>query len=182
MLNKSVARRYAEAFFKIAQENGQIDELQQELGNTLATINEVDELKVYLNHLLVPVKQKKEIIGKIFSEQLSAVTINFLKLIVDKRREAYLEAIIGEYGDMADESRNITKAYLFSAREVPEDEMKILQEKLSASIEKKVELKQTVDETLIGGIKIRVGDRIIDASVAKKLEMLQTKLRTLKIS
>ncbi|MDR1617153.1 MAG: F0F1 ATP synthase subunit delta [Syntrophomonadaceae bacterium] len=182
MLNKSVARRYAEAFFKIAQETGQIDKLQQELENVVATINGIDELKTYLNHLLVPVKQKKEIIDKIFSEQLSAVTVKFLKLVVDKRREGYLDAIVGEYCDMADESRNIIKAYLFSAQEVPEDEVKVLQEKLSASTGKTVELKQTVDESLIGGIKIRVGDRIIDASVTKKLEMLQTKLQTLKIS
>lgn len=182
MLNKSVARRYAEAFFKIAQEAGKIDEYQQELEKIMVTVDEMDDLKAYLNHLLIPIKQKKETVDRIFSDQISAITLNFFKLVIDKRRESYLEAIVDEYCDMADESRNITKADLISAQEVPEAEVKVLAEKLSASTGKTVQLKQSVDASLIGGIKLKVGDRIIDASVAKKLEMLQDQLRKIKIS
>jgi F-type H+-transporting ATPase subunit delta len=83
---------------------------------------------------------------------------------------------------MADESRNIKKAELISAREVPDNEVKALADKLSASTGKKVQLQTTIDPTLIGGIKIRIGDQIIDGSVAKKLQMLKVNLKQTKIS
>ncbi len=103
-------------------------------------------------------------------------------MIIDKRREAYIPVIVEEYKELADEARNIMKAQLISAQEVSADEMKILADKLSASTGKTVQLQQTVDPALIGGIKIRMQDQIIDATVAKRLEMLKEKLKQVKIS
>lgn len=182
MLNKSVARRYAEAFFAIAQERDQIDQLQQELELVVSTIDEIENLKEYLNHLLIPAQEKKDTISKIFGDKLSEVTLHFFFVIIEKRREGYIGLITEEFKDMADESRNIAKAELIAAREVPEDEIKTLADKLSASTGKTVQLRQTVDPDLIGGIKIRMGDQVIDGTVAKKLEVLREKLRQVKIS
>lgn len=182
MLNKSVARRYAEAFFSLAQEANKIDEYQTEMEKILATLEEVPDLKSYLGHLLVPAKDKKDILVKIFAGQVSQMTLNFLLMVVDKRREGYLGVIVDEYKTMADEFRNITKADLISAKEIPTDEVEVLAGKLSASTGKVVQLRQVVDESLIGGVKLRIGDRIIDATVAKKLEMLKDQLKKIKIS
>lgn len=182
MLNKSVARRYAEAFFSIAQDNNKIDEFQQELEKVIQAINEVENLKEYLDHLLIPAKDKKEQISKIFAGQISSVTLNFLLMVIDKKREVYMELIVEEYKDLADESRNIAKAHLVTAKEVSEQEVKELAAKLSASTGKTVYLKQSVDPSLIGGVKIRIGDQIIDGTVAKKLEMLKMQLKEAKIS
>lgn len=182
MLNKSVARRYAEAFFSIAQENTKVDEYQQEMENIVQTISEVDGLEQYFAHLLIPAKEKKELATKIFSEKVSQTTLNFLLMIIDKRRETYLTVIMEEYREMADESRNITKANLISAREVPAEEVNNLAAQLSDTTGKTVQLVQTVDESLIGGVKLRIGDQIIDATVAKKLEMLKQQLKQAKIS
>ncbi|NLB52715.1 MAG: F0F1 ATP synthase subunit delta [Syntrophomonadaceae bacterium] len=182
MLNKSVARRYAEAFFSIAREAEKIDEFQLELQAVVDTIKEVENLQEYFSHLLIPAKEKKEIAAKIFKGKISPMTLNFLMMVLDKRRQAYLESILEEYKDMANEVKNITKADLISAQEVPEVEVKSLQEKLSASTGKTVQLKQTVDPSLLGGIKIRIGDQIMDGTIAKKLEMLKTQLKQAKIS
>src|SRR5665647_1598429 len=110
MLNKSVARRYAEAFFSIAQDNNKIDAYQEEMEKVITSLTEVEGMKQYLDHLLVPVKEKKELVQKVFGNQLSPMTMNFLLMVIDKRRESYLEIIYREFVDMADESRDITKA------------------------------------------------------------------------
>ncbi|HQA06582.1 MAG TPA: F0F1 ATP synthase subunit delta [Syntrophomonadaceae bacterium] len=182
MLNRSVARRYAEAFFSIAQEQDKIDQYQQELEKLVQVIEETENLKEYLAHLLVPAKEKKDIANKIFTEHVSATTLNFFNLLIDKRREVYLNAILDEYKEMADESRNIAKADLVAAQEVSEEDVKMLAEKLSVSMGKTVQLKVSVDPALLGGVKIRLGDQIIDGTVAKKLEMLKEQLKQVKIS
>lgn len=182
MLNKSVARRYAEAFFSIAREADKIDAYQAELEQVITAITEIDGMKEYLDHLLVPPREKKELVQKVFGEQLSSMTMNFLFMVIDKRRESYLEFICREYVEMADESRNIKQAELYAAREVPQSELDALQERLSASTGKKVVLKLTVDPALLGGAKIRMGDQIVDGTAAKKLQMLKEKLKNAKIS
>lgn len=182
MLNKSVARRYAEAFFSIAQDDKKIDDYQKELEIVVQALVEVENLKQYFSHLLIPAADKKELTAKIFAGKLSPVTLNFVQMIIDKRRETYLELITEEFREMADESRNIAKAELISAQEVSEEEIKLLEQKLSVSTGKIVQLKQRVDSSLIGGVKIRIGDRIIDGSVAKRLEILKQQLMQVKIS
>lgn len=182
MLNRSVARRYAEAFFSIAQEQNKIDQFQQELEKLVQVIEETENLKEYLAHLLVPANEKKEMVAKIFTDQISSTTLNFLNVLIDKRREAYITTIAVEYRDMADESRNIAKADLIAAQEVSEEDVKMLAEKLSVSMGKTVQLKVSVDPSLLGGVKIRLGDQIIDGTVAKKLAMLKEQLKQVKIS
>jgi len=182
MLNKSVARRYAEAFFSIAKENGKIEEFQQELETIVKIIDEVPNLKEYYNHLLIPAKQKKEATNKIFSGQISQVTLNFLLMVIDKKRETYISVIVEEYKAMADEYKNITKAELIAAHEIPESQVQSLADKLSTSTGRTVQFNIMVDPTLLGGLKIRIGDQIIDGTVAKKLEMLRGRLKQAKIS
>lgn len=174
--------RYAEAFYNIAEEHNKIDEYQQELELVVKTIEEMENLREYMDHFLIPVDAKKEVISKIFADNISVMTLNFLHMIIDKRREAYLDFIVEEYQELTDIYHNISKAELISAQEVPEDAVQDLVEKLSISTGKIVQLKQTIDPLLIGGIKIRIGDQIIDATVAKKLEMLKTQLKEAKIS
>ena len=182
MLNKSVARRYAEAFFSIAREADKVDDYQAELGSIVQSIKETEGLGEYFAHPLAPAKEKKELANKLFAQVVSPMTLNFLLLVIDKKRETYLELIHQEYEDMADDSRNIKKAELISAMPVSDQDVQILADNLSRSTGKTIKLDLSVDPTMIGGLKIRVGDKIIDASVAKKLEMLKKNLTAAKIS
>lgn len=182
MLNKSVARRYAEAFFSIAREAGKIDDYQNELGKIVQTIEEIPDLKEYFAHPLLPAKDKKEVAKQVFGSAVSPLALNFFLLVLDKKRQNYLELIFKQYVDMADESRNIKKAELISAMPISDEDVKTLSENLTRSTGSTIQLDVSIDPSIIGGVKIRMGDKIIDASIAKKLEMLKKSLRTAKIS
>jgi F-type H+-transporting ATPase subunit delta len=182
MLNKSVARRYAEAYFSIAKEANKIDEYQIELGKIVQIIQETEGLAEYFAHPMIPSKEKKELANKLFAQAVSPLTLNFLLLVLDKKRQTYLDLIFKEFEEMADESRNIKKAELISAMAVSDEDVKTLSETLSRSTGKTIQLRLTIDPSMIGGVKIRMGDKIIDASVAKKLDMLKKSLKTAKIS
>jgi len=182
MLNKSVARRYAEAYFSIAREANKIDDYQVELGKIVQSIQETEGLREYFAHPLIPTQEKSKIAKQLFSQEVSELTLNFLLLVLDKRREIYLELIFKEYEELADESKNIKKAELISAMDVPDAEISTLADMLSRSTGKTIQLKLTIDPSILGGVKIRMGDKIIDASIAKKLEMLKKNLKQAKIS
>jgi len=182
MLNKSVARRYAEALFIIAQQENKIDEYQGELQKFVAIFNETPYLKEYLSHLLIPAIDKKKVILENYASEMSQVVVNFIQLLIDKRREGYIGVIMEEYVEMAEVSRGVRTAELFSAQEVDEAVMTALIDKLSKATGKTIRLKVSVDPSLIGGIKLKVGDQVIDGTVAKKLQLLKEDLRKIRIS
>ncbi|MGE5370506.1 MAG: F0F1 ATP synthase subunit delta [Solirubrobacterales bacterium] len=182
MLNKSVARRYAEAFFAIAQEQNKIDEYLNELETVFGTISADEEFSRFMNYLLIPPADKKDVLNKVFEGKVSVSTLNFARLVIDKRRAAYFGVILNEYKSMADEVNNVIKADFISAKPVSGDDIAELEKALSEATGKNVKINTSVDPALLGGVKIRVGDRIIDASVVKKLQMLKTSLKNTKIS
>ena len=171
MLNKSVGRRYAEAFFAIAQEQNKIDEFQNELGEVVDVIMSNEDLKAFMYHVLIPPQEKKNVLSQLFADRVSASTLSFLNLVM-----------VDEYQTMADESKNVVKAEVTSAKHVNEQDLVELEKTLSQATGKKVRVKLTVDPSLLGGVKVRIGDRVIDASVVKKLDMLKSSLKRVKIS
>jgi F-type H+-transporting ATPase subunit delta len=182
MLNKSVARRYAESLFAIAQEQNQVDEFQKDLGQIADVIDSSQELKDFMAHVLIPPVAKKDIVARFFTGKVSATIFNFLNLVIEKRRAEYIGAIYAEYRDMADESHNVLKAEFVSARKVSDEDVSELEKSLSAATGKNVRINVIIDPSLIGGVKVRIGDRVIDASVLKKLERLKSSLQRVKIS
>lgn len=182
MLNKSVARRYAESFFAIAQEQNKIDDYQNELEVVASTIASSSELQGFMAHVLIPPSEKKEVLNKLFGGKIAQTTLNFVNVVVDKRRAPYIGVIFEEYQKMADESRGVLMAEFVSAKEVSQDEMAEVEKALSAATGKTVRLSLSIEPSLIGGVKVRVGDRVIDASVVKRLDMLKSNLKKVKIS
>lgn len=182
MLNKSVAKRYAEALFSIAREEDNIDKYQEDFKKVIDTIEQIDGFGQYLADFLIPAAEKKSLISKVFAHELSVNMLNFIFVIINKKREAYLELIYEVFVELADESRNIKKAELYTAKEVSSHDLAALAENLSQATGKTIHLQQKIEPDLIAGIKIRIGDKIIDATVKKRLQILSENLKYAKIS
>ncbi len=181
MLSKSVARRYAAAFFEIAKEQNQLGEMEVQLQRLVGDINGNRELKKVFNHRLIKEQDKKAVVKDIFGGRISPVLMNFVYLLIDKKREVYLEQIQLQYVEMANAARNILDASVTSAIELSAEDIKDLQKRLSDITGKDVRLTTLVDPQLIGGLVIRVGDRVIDGSITKRLQLLKNNLSKAKL-
>ncbi|MBP2637703.1 MAG: atpH [Firmicutes bacterium] len=178
MLTNTLALKYAQAIYEIADEKSMLDAVEKQLTMVVATIAEHADLANLMYHPLVPAQAKKDTINKIFADELDEFVRNFLLLLIDKRRETALAAIAQEYVRLANEARNIAEAEVFTARELSVAQLEALATKLSEVTGKKIVLKTTIAQDLLGGIVVKIGDKLIDGSVARQLKALKAALLT----
>lgn len=176
MLENAIARRYASALFDLALEQGKIDDFEKELETVIKTVESSPELAAVLDNQLMEAYIKKDVVHQIFTGQVSDTTVDFLKVVLDKRREMYLKDIYNYFVAAANESRNLRDAEVVSARELTEADLAQVRAKLEQMTGKTIRLKSRVDQSIIGGLVVRIGDKIIDGSVTKRLELLKETL------
>ncbi len=176
MINKTIARRYARALFAIAEKNKDIEQYKKELTLVVNTVLANPQLDEVLKHQLIEPEKKKSIFDAIFSSQISPIMKNFLHLLMDKRRERFLKEILSEYIMFADQAKNIVAATVRTAVELKPEYEKAIKDKLSYLTGKETRLKIQVDPQLIGGVVVKIGDRVYDGSIKKRLQTLKLQL------
>ena len=178
MLTSPLALKYAQAIFEIATERVMLASVERELTLVEATLAGHKELATLLYHPLVPAAAKKATVRRIFADELHGFVRNFILLLIDKRREPALPAIVREYLRLANEARNRAEAEVFTAQELSARQLAALAAKLSQVTGKNIVLKTTVDQELLGGVVVKIGDKLIDGSVARQLTRLKAALAT----
>ncbi|MHB1418323.1 MAG: F0F1 ATP synthase subunit delta [Bacillota bacterium] len=178
MSDQTIARRYAQALFNISREKNQLDEIDAELKSVVETLHLHPGFKQLVEHKLIGPDKKKEIFHRIFQDSISQLVMNFLFLVLDKRREHYLEQIYRQFEIYANQTRDIVEAEVRTAVQTPPEELQALEEKLVRITGKKVRLAAKVDPALVGGIVVRIGDRIWDGSVTRRLNSLKRQLES----
>ncbi|MDA8234926.1 MAG: F0F1 ATP synthase subunit delta [Clostridia bacterium] len=173
MLNNAIARRYANAFFAIAKEKDALDSFEKELDTVVSTIEANADLKRVMDDQLLSAEAKKDIVDKVFEGNVSATTVDFLKVVIDKRREGYIRDILDAFIAYANEARNIFDAEVISAHPLAEVDIESLKAQLSKMTGKNIRLKTAVNPQLIGGLTVRIGDKVIDGTVNRRLNVLQ---------
>lgn len=176
MLSKQLAVTYAEALYELVKEKNMLDVVEKELQQVTETIKEHADLATLLYHPRVPIAAKKETVIRIFGTELTDYVKNFLLLLIDKRRETAWPAIVREYVTLSNMARNIIEAHVTSAMALsPAQEQQLIQ-KLSQVTGHNIILKTIVDPALIGGLIIKIGDKLIDGSVVRQLKMMEEAL------
>lgn len=181
MLENAVARRYAQAFFAIASEKTLVDNLEVELGTVVTAINENEELQKVMDHQLISPEEKKAITEKIFSEEVSELTMNLLNVVIEKYRASYIPAIYDEFVSYANELRNMADAQITTAIELSESDLETIKSKLATATGKTIRLQSEVDPSLIGGVMVRIGDKVMDGSLAGRLARLKENLLQIEV-
>ncbi|MGI6685657.1 MAG: ATP synthase F1 subunit delta [Bacillota bacterium] len=177
MINKTIARRYAQAIFEIAREKNAVDKFGEDLKSIVQLIEENEDIKKIVYGRLVPIEAKKEILGIIISPETDQMMVNFIYLVLDKAREQYLTGIVDAYLQLAAEEKKILPAEVLSAIPLTEDQVLRLEDKFSEITGQRVKAEIRVEPQLLGGITVRIGDIVYDGSISKKLDLLKEHLQ-----
>ena len=166
MKRKRVARYYAEALFYAAQKWGQEEEIGESLASTKNILEEYTELqKILANRLISPEERE---------QALKAL----LPRVLSKEKEEVITAIAPEYQRLLDEAKGMEAVEVKVAAPLSSAQELELKERLSRLIGKKVRLEVTMEPEILGGLVLRWGGRVVDASIKKKLELLGAHLKT----
>ncbi|MCX8129558.1 MAG: F0F1 ATP synthase subunit delta [Clostridia bacterium] len=169
-----VEKRYAKALIDVALTGGNSDVFQKELQYVVDIFNNQSDFKCFFLNPEVKNEIKKDTVKKLFDGKLKPEMVNFLLLLLDKGRINLLNGINKEYSELADKMKNILYMTIVSAVPLEEVQIGSIKEKyrrLHNSTAVKAEL--VVDKSLIGGIKVKIGDKLIDGSVKGRLEGLK---------
>ncbi|MBS3787302.1 ATP synthase F1 subunit delta [Candidatus Bipolaricaulota bacterium] len=175
MKSIEVADRYAQAVYELGKEEGILDVLQSDLREVNELIDTNDEFFPFLIHPLVPNQEKRALLEEVFEDSLSREAMNFLKLLVGKDREDYIPLIYKRVKKMrADQDEIVEVEVAYPPNFDREEVVNRVEKNLRNILDREVWFTEvTEDEELIGGVRLKIGERVIDGSVQGRLEGLR---------
>lgn len=177
LISAAVSDPYAEALMSIAQANGLEDHFGDELKGFLWLLGESKDFEAFLANPLLKPEDKKAIIRQLAGEGVNPLLVNFLLLLVDRRRIIFLSAIANKYLQLLRKLRNAVLAEVTTAAPLREDQQNAIAEKVKGMTgASSVELSVKVDPSLIGGVIVKVGSQVLDASLRGQLRRISINL------
>jgi F-type H+-transporting ATPase subunit delta len=173
--NDTAVRRYAEAAFQVAQRDDSVEAWRNEL-DAAASIASDERVGRMLANPAVALETRNEMADKLFGKVVSKPALNLIKLTIRRGRIHELPRLAAEFRRLDNVRQGITLATATSAAPLTKDEVEALTKRMEQFTGGRVELEVQVDPSLLGGVVVRVGDRLIDGSVRGRLERLRNQL------
>nr|QCI08539.1 ATP synthase CF1 subunit delta [Spermothamnion repens] len=168
-----VATPYAEALLELAKAYKMLPNTAKDLSNISMILSNSIDLQKSLSNPLISIIAKKNILEQLFKDQVNDFVLNFLLVLVDRRRIFLLNIVIEKYLELAYRIESTVVINLFTASAFNEMQQDALIEKIKAMTNsQQVKLVITIDPNLIGGFVIKVGSKVIDTSLAGKLKQM----------
>ncbi|MDR3364317.1 MAG: ATP synthase F1 subunit delta [Clostridiales Family XIII bacterium] len=167
---------YGQALFDAAGDCEKISEIGAEYKAVSAVFADQPALKKLFLIPTVSAGDKKAVAKKVFEGRVSRELLAFLCILIDKRRVGAWDGVGRCYEQLQDKRAGLTKGILYSVLPVEKGRLSAFEEKTGASLGKNVKLENRIDKSLIGGVKIYVDGKLIDASVKSRLESMKQKL------
>ena len=174
---EEIARVYADALFGVGKERDNLDELHEQLGQFADALDESNDMRVYFFSPYFSSQEKREGLERAVSGA-EPEFVNFLNLLADKHRMPVIFAIRTAFDELWDEERRRLAVTVTSAVELDPKIVKMVGEEIGKQTGQEIDLEAVVDENVLGGLVLRVGNRVLDASVRAKLERLRKELTT----
>lgn len=173
---ESVDRLYAQSLYELAEQDSAVDTVAQQAEQVRGLLRDEPGLSALFSSRIIKSEQLAGSLERLFSGKLHDSFYRFVLVVNRKKRLSRLSNILRAFAELLDEKRGILDVEAYVAHELPEDRAAGVSQRIGEALGKKVRLHQTIDQELIGGIKLKVGDRLIDGSVAKQLQIIERRL------
>jgi F-type H+-transporting ATPase subunit delta len=165
------------ALYQAADEEGRVERVRRDLDEFVQAIDSSPELKSLLSAEEITDLQKTQVLMEL-TEGGDELVRNLLRLMVDKNRETEVPATYRAFVELVEQAQGLVHVEVVSAVPLPADVQQALKKKIESSLKKTVELTLAVDKEILGGLRLRIGDRVADASVRHRLEQIRELLIT----
>jgi F-type H+-transporting ATPase subunit delta len=172
----AAALSYANALLALANEKQQAEVIGQELKDIATVIDASPSFGAFLRDPAVSIVDQQKLLNNVFAGKVNPLVHNTLGVMANKGRLGLVREVIDAYHDLLDEQLGKIEVDVTVARRLDGPELENVRQRISAALKKDVVIHQYVDENIIGGLVIRVQDKLIDASVKSQLDTLKKKL------
>ncbi len=170
----TAARRYAEAALEIGRADGTLDQWERDLARLSAALAD-DQLRTLAEHPAVPYAEKERVIRRVAGD-VSPEALNLVLLMIRRGRPRAIPRMVEHFANLVRRERGVSLAEVRTALPLDATQRDAVMERLHELTGDEIEINEVVDESLIGGITVRIGDRLYDASVRSRLERLRARL------
>lgn len=175
MARAASARRYAQAVFELALEKGELERWLDDL-TLLSDSLSNQEFIEFLSQPRIAVDDKIRVVRETLADSVGPLAVNLMCLLATRNLAAALPGITDHYQELLDDQRGIERAEVVSALRLNDDEQRRVTEMLAGMTGSEVRLTTRVDPGIVGGMVIKIGDRVMDASTGSKLESMKRTL------
>ncbi len=169
---EEIGQVYARSLFEVAEDAGKLDEVREQLGEFADAVAESHELSVFLFSPYFSTEEKKDGLHRVLDD-VDETFENFLELLLEQHRMPAIHRIRREYETMWDRQNDVLPVAVTSAVELDEETVRSVGDRIGEQTGRKVQLTSHVDPDILGGLVLRVGNSILDASIRNRLDQLR---------
>ena len=177
MAELTIDMTYGSALFQVALDLKKEDKILEDAEGVLSVLEKEKLLNAFIDNPTVAAKKKKEALKKIFEGKICKEVLNLLYVLVDKRRIRHYPKIVRYYKSLVNKKEGFAYGTIFSVDPLTKKQIKDFESKTEILMDSRVKLENITDTSLIGGVKILINGKIIDASLRKRLNDLENILR-----
>ncbi|MNZ99515.1 ATP synthase subunit delta [compost metagenome] len=175
--NTVVAKRYAKALFELAAQQQLVSEVEAQLKLVVETLQQHEEIAKFLSLPSIDPAKKVELLKSAFGDRVSSLVFNTIELLVSRRRQGEIGAVYEAFVKYAGDALGQAHATVYTAIALSDEELAGVAAEFGKLAGKTIVAEQIVEPALLGGVQVRIGDRLYDGSLSGKLERLQKSLK-----
>lgn len=176
MNESKISVRYAKALFLLGKEKNMLDTIVTDMQFVDELCTTVKDFWLMVESPVVKTSQKRKTVKLILADKLDSVSLNFLDMVFENRREIFIKDMVRNFLDLCRKDKGVVSAKLTTAGEVDKEGKANLSEMLKKAFDSKIELEEVLDKDIIGGFVLRVDDQELDASVSTQLNQIKRTL------
>jgi F-type H+-transporting ATPase subunit delta len=179
LISSEIAEPYAQALMSVAQQNNLTEQFGDSFRQLISLMEESEEFSAFVANPIIKAEDKKSVLRRVMGDSANPYLINFLMLLIDKRRIIFLKQVAEQYLSLLRKLNQTVLAEAIAAKELTDSQKQAVIDRVKAiSKAQNVELKTSVDPSLIGGVIIKIGSQVIDASLRGQLRRISMSLNS----